>query len=152
MSNPGIKPLRISPQWRLITPGTETKIALIELQNYSLILQEFDYDFMTAQGEQDMFVSLVAGVEIFRSGNFTVSDNGKIKSYVATVVSEKTGLPYSGVSSSTGAGVIHNESPQAVRLPLRISPNTLVYALVKNQSAYFSHAIRMTIAGLLIQE
>lgn len=151
MSNQ-IQPLRVSPQWRLIPAGEESKILLMEQQAFSFILQEFEYDFMTMQAQQDLLVTLIAGNEIYRSGNYTISSNGRVKNYVSTEVSEKTGLPYCSVSSSTGAGIMQNQTPKTLKMPLKISPNTVIYANIKNQSAYFSHAIEINFAGLLVQE
>lgn len=142
---------RISEQQRIVNPGLTETIYLYKVPpRMFFILQDFFFQKLSEQGEQDLIVTLKADKKIIaRSGKYQTTQ----PEYPSeSRVSNTSGLLYSEISSSDGSGTPDNFSMLNKNIYIALEGNTLLTVDVKNQSAVYKHGIIVGGSGMLVRK
>lgn len=142
-------PFRKSIQKKSFSPGESNTIKMIKVPpGMNFIIRKVEIETMSEQAEQDLIFFLKAGKSIlFESGKYqTIDPNYPLELRESNTI----GSSYSEISSSDGYGRPDNFDIIEASYPSLYSENTEIVFNVKNQSAVYTHTIKVGISGTLI--
>lgn len=150
---------RISPQQRLV-PSLDKFLLPIVLPGSAMILEieEFSVLKFCEQAEQDINTAIRIGGQkiVWQSGLFTTTGADNIseqpKHTTETRAIAQVGIPYNVITSQANSGIPDNFSVNFIGLKFLVSGGEIVYFEIRNQSAIYSHAVRVSLGGILYME